>query len=155
MKKIFIILCCFIAIQAQAQERISATKGQTYGKKITKKGAIKFVKLQDAMKTKTEWDGKVKGVITSVCEKKGCWMKMKSTDGNDMMVRFKNYAFFMPMDIVGKTVVADGKAIIEVTSVEDLQHYAEDAGKSKEEIAKITEPKKEITFEAEGILVIN
>ena len=37
--------------------------------------------------------------------------------------------------------------------VEHLKHYAQDAGKSKEEIAKITEPKDELTFIADGVIV--
>ena len=38
-------------------------------------------------------------------------------------------------------------------SVADLKHYAEDAGKSPEEIAKITEPSIEFAFEANGVLL--
>ena len=33
------------------------------------------------------------------------------------------------------------------------RHYAEDAGKSKEEIEKITEPKIAYTFLADGVLI--
>ena len=40
------------------------------------------------------------------------------------------------------------------TSVEQLKHYAEDANKTKEEIAAIKEPKKEIIVEAKGVLVL-
>jgi hypothetical protein len=39
------------------------------------------------------------------------------------------------------------------TDVKTLQHYAEDQGKSKEEVEAITSPKKEITFEASGALI--
>ena len=45
-------------------------------------------------------------------------------------------------------------AQLKETSVKQLKHYAEDAGKSKEEIAKITEPKKEVIFVAKGVLVL-
>jgi hypothetical protein len=41
----------------------------------------------------------------------------------------------------------------DTTTVAQLRHYAEDAGKSKEEIAKITEPKIELTFMADGVIV--
>ena len=34
------------------------------------------------------------------------------------------------------------------------KHYAEDAGKNKEEIDAIKEPKKEIVMQATGILVL-
>jgi hypothetical protein len=39
------------------------------------------------------------------------------------------------------------------TDVKTLRHYAEDQGKSKEEVEAITAPKKEITFEATGALI--
>ena len=39
------------------------------------------------------------------------------------------------------------------TSVEDLKHYALDAGKSESEIAAITKPKIEYSFEADGVLL--
>ena len=45
------------------------------------------------------------------------------------------------------------KAFVKETSVKELQHYAEDAGKTKEEIAKIIAPKKEFAFEAKGVLM--
>jgi hypothetical protein len=48
----------------------------------------------------------------------------------------------------------DGFARIETTSVEVLRHYAEDAKKSPEEIAAITQPKREVSFEASGVLVV-
>jgi hypothetical protein len=50
--------------------------------------------------------------------------------------------------------VIKGKAFKEVTSVEELQHYAEDEGKSKEEIALITQPQEEIKFLADGVVVV-
>ena len=41
----------------------------------------------------------------------------------------------------------------EITSVKELRHYAEDAGKSKEEIDLITEPEITISFLADGVLI--
>jgi hypothetical protein len=34
-----------------------------------------------------------------------------------------------------------------------LKHFAEDQGKSKEEVEAIKAPKKEITFEATGVII--
>lgn len=70
-----------------------------------------------------------------------------------MRVSFKDYDFFVPKDIEGKTVVFEGKAFSRVTPVKELKHYAEDAGKSKEEVAKITEPEKALVFVADGVIV--
>jgi hypothetical protein len=75
------------------------------------------------------------------------------TTKTSMFVQFKDYGFFMPKDLPGKEVVMKGKAYIEETSVEDLKHFAEDEGLSAEEIAKITEPKKELKFMASGVMI--
>lgn len=91
--------------------------------------------------------------INDVCSKKGCWMKLPLTNEEEVMVRFKDYGFFMPLDSKGKDVIVEGKAYVKVTPVEELRHYAEDAGKSKEEIEKITEPKKEMAFLAHGVVL--
>jgi len=91
--------------------------------------------------------------IKELCSKKGCWMKLPLNSETETMVRFKDYGFFMPLDSKGKEVIVEGKAFVKETSVKELQHYAEDAGKSKEDIAKITAPKKEFAFEANGVLL--
>jgi hypothetical protein len=70
------------------------------------------------------------------------------------MIKMKDHAFLVPLIMNGKTIVAQGLATFKETSVDMLKHYAEDAGKTKEEIAKITEPKKEISMLANGILVL-
>lgn len=96
---------------------------------------------------------KFASTIKEVCSKKGCWMKLPLDNKTETMVKFKDYGFFMPLDSKDKEVIVDGIAFVKVTPVEELRHYAEDAGKSKEEIAKITEPKKEFSFEANGVLL--
>jgi hypothetical protein len=89
--------------------------------------------------------------VNSVCVKKGCWMRLKLDDNQESLVRFKDYGFFVPKDIEGQNAVVHGKLFVNETSVEDLKHYAEDAGKSEDEIAAITEPKLEFAFEADGV----
>ncbi len=92
--------------------------------------------------------------ILDVCSKKGCWMTLPSgANDENIMVRFKDYGFFVPLDASGKEVIVEGKAFVNKVSVADLKHYAEDAGKSMEEIAEITEPKIEFAFEANGVLI--
>ena len=71
----------------------------------------------------------------------------------EAMVKFKDYGFFMPKDIAGREVIVDGFAFIEEVSVEDQRHFAEDAGKSLDEIAAITEPKRTLSFTSSGVLI--
>jgi len=92
--------------------------------------------------------------IKEVCSKKGCWMTLPAgNDDETIMVRFKDYGFFMPLDAAGKEVIVAGKAFVNEVSVADLKHYAEDAGKSSEEIANITDSAMEFAFEANGVLL--
>ncbi len=109
--------------------------------------------IQPELAKAGEADMKVKGVVKSVCQVKGCWMKMELPDGKLMHVTFNDYSFFVPRDITGKEVVIEGKASLDTMSVEDQRHYAEDAKKSKEEIAAITEPKVTYQFDAKGVLI--
>jgi hypothetical protein len=95
--------------------------------------------------------------VEEVCQKKGCWMTVHSGNagGEEIMVRFKDYGFFVPKDLGGKKVLVEGKAFKSVIPVEDLRHYAEDAGKSEEEILAITEPENSFQFEATGVKVLD
>ena len=73
-------------------------------------------------------------------------------DEKDLMVRFKDYGFFMPLDAKGD-VIMSGFATISETSVEALKHYAEDAGASEQEIEAIIAPELTYSFEADGVLL--
>ncbi|GGB90129.1 DUF4920 domain-containing protein [Dyadobacter sediminis] len=148
MKKLILFLLGIIAMcTAHAQN------AGHFGKEINDSKAMEASALPQKMGNKTEMDAKVSGTVESVCQVKGCWMKVKMADGETMRVMFKDYAFFVPKDIAGKTVVFEGEAQKKTVPVEHLQHYAKDAGKSQEEIAKITEPKEELTFIADGVIV--
>lgn len=154
MKKILSILClCFVITLANAQDITPATKGVTYGEGTTAEGAIALSNIETRIENGT-FTGKATGKVASVCMEKGCWMKVEKGNGETVMVKFKDYGFFMPKDIVGKEVVLDGEASVKETSVKQLRHYAQDAGKTKAEIKKITAPKKELIFVAKGVLVL-
>jgi len=126
---------------------------EIYGDTITEEGAVPTVELAALMGDAPSKELKLVGTIEECCQKKGCWMKVDLGNGKSMRVTFKDYGFFVPKDAAGRQVVMDGVASFEETSVESLRHYAEDAGKSKEEIEAITEPTKELVFEARGVIL--
>ncbi len=132
-----------------------AVNYDSFGDKITDDKAMTADEMMAKFETMSVGDTiavKFASKINEVCSKKGCWMKLP-VGKEETMVRFKDYGFFMPLDSKDREVIVEGKAFVQETSVEELQHYAEDAGKSAEEIAKITEPKKEFAFEAHGVLM--
>ncbi|WP_242693057.1 DUF4920 domain-containing protein [Sabulibacter ruber] len=128
-------------------------KVTTYGDKFSAEGAISAAELPALLTSQDSAKAKVATSIVDVCQAKGCWMNVAVEGQEPMRVTFKNYGFFMPKDIAGKEVVFEGVALRDTVSVEDQRHFAEDAGKSKEEIAAITKPKPSITFVASGVQV--
>lgn len=153
-KILSLLIACSLAGAVHAQDITPASKGVTYGATVDAKGAMPVKKLHAKMGSAETLDAKVTGKVVEVCAKKGCFMKLETAAGEPMMVKFKDYAFFVPADLVGKTVAIEGIAKQEVLSVERQKHYAEDSKKPAEEIAKITEPKKQVTFEAKGVVVL-
>lgn len=95
----------------------------------------------------------VTGQVQQVCQVKGCWMDVRLTDNTVMKVRFKDYGFFVPKDLKGKTVVLNGLAYNQTISVAEQRHYAQDAGKSAAEVRAIKAPRKSITYTASGVMV--
>lgn len=91
--------------------------------------------------------------VNEVCKSKGCWMQLNLPEEEDVMVKFKDYSFFVPKDIANRDVVVKGKAYVTEVSIEEQKHYAEDNGKNEEEIAAITSPKRTLSFLAEGVLI--
>jgi Domain of unknown function (DUF4920) len=154
MRKIIVSVAMLaLTFCAAAQDPTPADKGVTYGAGTTAQGAVPVAEVEANMQA-AKFTGKTTGKVLSVCQERGCWMKIERANGEAMMVKFKDYGFFMPKNIVGKEVVLDGEATVKETSVKQLKHYAGDAGKSKEEISKITSPKKELIFTAKGVLVL-
>jgi Domain of unknown function (DUF4920) len=155
MKKLLLLIPVLMfgfCLMAQPPEG-DASPGMTFGEKITAEGAIPANDLVAKLQSTKSAEVKVSGKVKEVCKSEGCWLKMETANGT-MMIKMKDHSFFVPLSMNGKTIVVDGKASLKETSVEMLKHYAEDAGKSKEVIDAIKEPKKEITVEAKGILVI-
>lgn len=163
MKKIILSATIIIALVSCSEHKEEA-KAETpvvtadttllfFGDTITMDGAVPADQLVSKLSGKDSLNIKVTGTIEEVCQKKGCWMNINIGNGQSMRVRFKDYAFFVPKDAAGKTMFIEGYAYNDTISVAEQKHYAEDAGQSKEEIAKITQPEISISFEANGVII--
>ncbi|MCA4806966.1 DUF4920 domain-containing protein [Myroides odoratimimus] len=91
--------------------------------------------------------------IQQVCQKKGCWMSLALDQDQASFVKFKDYGFFAPMNSSGHKAIVDGKAFVSIIPIDELKHYAKDAGKSQQEIDQITEDKVVYNFLADGIAI--
>lgn len=93
------------------------------------------------------------GEVLSVCQMKGCWMRLSLPEDQTVMVRFKDYGFFVPKDIAGRKVLVDGRAFVSEVDEEERRHMAEDAGQPDSLIAQIKGAEREMGFEASGVRI--
>lgn len=166
MKKVLFVFVLFLVISCKQnkekdQEEIGIVEQEqkefeSYGAKISKEGSFSssvMLEKFEGLRSGDTIKEKFRTTIHSVCQKKGCWMVLELPGVDDVRVTFKDYGFFVPEDVIGKEVIVRGKAFVQITSVEEQRHYAEDAGKPVDEVVAITEPLKSFGFIADGILI--
>ena len=151
MKKYIFLFATAVCLAATSS---SVDAKKAYGKTFK----VQAVQTPEQLTTKlntqpTIQDVVVQGKIAQVCQAEGCWMKLKNSAGEDMMVKFKNHSFLVPKDIAGKNAIVYGTAMKKTISVEEQRHMAEDAGMNTTQIEAITTPKSEVRIEATGIVV--
>lgn len=166
MKKLILLLCSFFLMvscnndkktdkEESSELAIEEVTYASFGEEITDEGIAPNADLVEKYSNLKEGDTvmvKFEAKVNEVCQAKGCWMVVELED-KEVMVKFKDYGFFMPKNIAGKNVIVNGKAFISEVSVEEQRHYAEDAGEPMDAIEAITEPKRTLSFEADGVLV--
>lgn len=146
MRIILLFIICVVACQTE--------KLTYYGEKIEKGNTISTEEAKQLVSANSNAEVKIEAQIEATCKMKGCWMNVKLEDGEEVRVTFKDYGFFVPKEgVEGKQTIIQGQLKKEFTDVETLKHFAQDAGKSDEEIAAITEPKEEYTFVASGVII--
>ncbi|MEJ2113962.1 MAG: DUF4920 domain-containing protein, partial [Flavobacteriaceae bacterium] len=112
MKKITLLVIALVIV--------SSCKGQndsyaSFGEEISVDDAVSISVASEkyqSIKMGDSIDYKLTATVNEVCQAKGCWMTLNMDDGNEIMVKFKDYGFFVPKDISGKVVIIQGKAFI-------------------------------------------
>ena len=151
MKNIlFLLIICILTSCS-----IESPNNKIYGdQNMTKEGKISGQELLNELAVNDSVQVKVEAVINSICQKKGCWMYVDLNEETEMLVRFKDYGFFVPMDASGSTALIEGMAKVDTLSIEWLKHLKEDANAPQEEIDAITEPKIIYSIsEATGVII--
>jgi len=98
-----------------------------YGNPFSIEGAP--ISLADAIATcsNTGEVCKVEGTIDSVCQVRGCWFTLSAPDVDPIVrIRMQDYAFFVPRNAIGATVVLEGTLERTVIPQDLAQHFADD-----------------------------
>lgn len=94
----------------------------------------------------------IEAKVDKVCQKKGCFMELKSTKGDDVRVTFKDYGFFVPFHLAGKTVLVEGLMSKTTLTLEKTKHYVQDTGGDP---STVKEPKTEYQIVASAVAIKN
>ena len=131
----------------------SATTFESFGELFDSSQVNNYVDEKEILLKNPQDKVRLKGEILSTCPMKGCWMRM-SVEQDTILVRFKDYGFFVPKSgAEGKSAIVNGNISVDTLSVAQLRHYAEDAGKPRNEVMAIVNPEITISFLADGVLI--
>jgi len=151
----------FVAITSMAMggcdhsqhSHAAESKAEFYGQSFDT--SAKTVAIQDLaaqLNGKDTAEVVVEGVINQTCPNAGCWLNYRTNEGVQKITT--DHVFFVPLEgCEGLHSMAKGKAFYTEISVEDQKHYAREEGKTEEEIAAITEPKRNLSFVATGVMI--
>jgi hypothetical protein len=94
---------------------------------------------------------KIDATIEKACKAKGCWFTL-TAEGISMPVRvkMKDYGFFVPRNSDGSRAIVEGVLTMREMPVDEAKHYAQDEGKTGDEI---TEPTKTYEIMATSVEV--
>ena len=147
MKKIYFLFFIYsVSINSQTLN---------FGEHIENKKITNNIELAAIFNSKEKFDISFKAKVTDVCQMKGCWMKLDIGNNEEVMVNFKDYGFFVPIDIKDKEVIVSGEAFTRYISIEELKHYARDRGESGTIINEINKPKEIYSLTANGVILFN
>ena len=150
MKKAYLFI---ILISITLNEANSQNNSNIYGDNFSSINVEDFSFIKSDSPENIKMPIKIKGEILSTCPKKGCWMRIRAEE-DTILVRFKDYGFFVPKQgVEGKEVIINGDLSVDTLTVPQLRHYAEDAGKTLREIKKINDPEITLSFLATGVII--
>lgn len=146
------ILTIFSIITILGCEQTNCING-TYGDaNWDQNSAISGEELMKILEGKDSLFTIVKGNITAACQAKGCWMSM-DMDGNEMLVKFKDYGFFVPKNSANHEAIVSGWAYSDTITVSEQIEIAKDENATEEEIAQIVSPEVRLQFKANGVVI--
>lgn len=147
---IAVLLICFTA---GAQQHAPLPHGMLYGQKVDSLGAMPAYKVEAFMGKKVRILATITGKVLQVTRTKGGWFDMDAGKGRVIKVHFRDYGINLPVNLKGRTVMIQGVAQKQFIA-DDMQHFAGDTVKGKKQHLVKTNPKRVLSFEAWGLMVL-
>jgi hypothetical protein len=131
--------------------------GQSFGAGVKLSEVTPIAKILAAP---ADWKGKtvhVEGMVTDVCEMRGCWFEMAGeAPGEKLRFKVTDGDMVFPVDAKGKWAVAEGAVAVNELSLEQTRAYAEEQAKEKGEKfdpASVTAARAIIRIDGTGAVI--
>jgi len=147
-----LFVCLLISIAT-----VSAIDGEAYGAPLTSTDTIKISELFASPDDYVGQTVRVEGLITGVCEKRGCWMSLASDqEFQELRIKVDDGVIVFPLEAKGRRAVAEGVfAKIELTLEQTLayaEHHAQEHGEEFDP-SQVTEPQTYFQIQASGAVI--
>ena len=130
-------------------------EGDPYGDKLT---LTDLTPVSAILETPADYVGKkvlVQGEVVEVCEKKGCWMDLK-TGEEEIQVKVEDDVIIFPVSAKGKTALVEG--VVEERDMTAEQVFAAEAHRAEEQkqpfdSTQVFQPRKSYRIMGTGALI--
>ena len=118
-------------IEAAASPSPAPTAGPAhFGAAFAVTDAVAVGAVLDAPDTFASRPVQVRGRVSDVCQKAGCWMVIADdTNGRSMRVRMKDHGFSVAKDGSGAMALVEGSLVAKPHDAEEAAHFAGEAAK--------------------------
>lgn len=152
-----VLTLVLVAVAILATAPAAAEAGKTYGKALT---GSEVTKISEILANPAGFVGKtvrVEGVVTAVCERRGCWMSLASDkEFQELRIKVEDGVIVFPLEAKGHKAVAEGvldKIEMDLDqTVAYLKHQAEEQGE-KFDPASVKEPMSVYQVRALGAVI--
>lgn len=146
-----VVLALVAACTAVAGAPSEIPPGRDFGAGLTLREPVS---LAEVVRSPERFEARpvlLHGRISDVCQRKGCWVVLRD-GGEQVRVRFHDYAFFLPTDVAGSEAFVEGLVKVEELSQEDARHYASESVAGDPD--SIDGPQREVGFTATGVRLV-
>ena len=71
---------------------------------------------------------RVRGEVTNVCQKAGCWMVLRAEGGESVRITMKDHDFSVAKDLAGRSCDVQGTVVKKAVDPKTVAHYESEGG---------------------------
>lgn len=110
MKFVYVLPWALLAVACNQDPRANLPTSGAFGEQVDTTTYVTATSVYDTLNQSNEVNLVVKGTVAEYCKGEGCWLTLKQTSGENLLVEIKDKAFQLPQGIEDKTIYAAGTA---------------------------------------------